>query len=50
MVENAKKCRLYPTFPYLYFSLKNFALNISKTRANFAKTECIFGFSDLNIT
>jgi len=33
-VEKAKKCRLYPTFPYLHFSLKIFVLNILKTIAN----------------
>jgi len=37
VVENAKKCRLYPAFPYLHFSLKIFALNISQTRANLKK-------------
>ena len=37
VVENAKKCWLYPIFPYLHFSLKIFTLNISKTRANLKK-------------
>ena len=43
VIENAKKCRVYPTFPYLHFSLKIFTLNISKTRANLKKLSAYSG-------
>ena len=43
VIENATKCRVYPTFPYLHFSLKIFTLNISKTRANLKKLSAYSG-------
>ena len=43
VIENAKACRVYPTFPYLHFSLKIITLNISKTRANLNKLSTYLG-------